>query len=113
VIAGTARHPTTIRNSQFRKPFVRVGDDSSTWIGKRYSVSEDLSRPCSTSSKPIPQVQGTRVRSNFGGQSAFVPTLVNLGGDFTSYLSAGDPNNPLGKVVEIKDPLSGQPFPIT
>jgi hypothetical protein len=28
VIAGIARHPPTIPNSQFRKPFVRVGDFS-------------------------------------------------------------------------------------
>jgi hypothetical protein len=55
--------------------------------------------------------QGTRIRSNQGGQSAFVPTTANLSGDFSAMLSATNPNNPLGKVVVINDPLTGQPFP--
>jgi hypothetical protein len=55
--------------------------------------------------------QGTRIRSNQGGQSGFVPTDANLTGDFSAMLSATNPNNPLGKVVAIKDPLTGKPFP--
>jgi hypothetical protein len=55
--------------------------------------------------------QGTRIRSNQGGQSAFVPTDANLSGDFSAMLSATNPNNPLGKVVIIKDPRTGKPFP--
>jgi len=55
--------------------------------------------------------QGTRIRSNAGGQSAYVPTDANLAGDFSAYLSANNPNNPVGKVIAIKDPLTGQPFP--
>lgn len=55
--------------------------------------------------------QGTRIRSNQGGQSAFVPTDANLSGDFSAMLSATNPNNPLGKVVAIKDPRTGKPFP--
>jgi hypothetical protein len=55
--------------------------------------------------------QGTRIRSNQGGQSAFVPTDANLAGDFSAMLSATNPNNPLGKAVIIKDPLTGLPFP--
>ena len=57
------------------------------------------------------EYQGTRITSNFGGQSAFVPSLANLGGDFSAYLSASNPSNPVGKAVVIKDPLNGQPFP--
>jgi hypothetical protein len=57
------------------------------------------------------EYQGTTIRSKQGGQSAFVPTQANLGGDFSAYLSATDPNNPQGKVVPIKDPLNGLPFP--
>jgi hypothetical protein len=57
------------------------------------------------------EYQGTRVRSNFGGRSAFVPTPANLAGDFSAYLSAGNPNNPAAKVVQIKDPTNGLPFP--
>ena len=55
--------------------------------------------------------QGTRIRSNQGGQSSFVPTDVNLTGDFSAMLSASNPNNPLSKAVAIKDPLTGKPFP--
>jgi len=55
--------------------------------------------------------QGTRIRSNQGGQSSFVPTDANLAGDFSAMLSASNPNNPLGKAVVIKDPLTGRPFP--
>jgi hypothetical protein len=55
--------------------------------------------------------QGTRIRSNQGGQNAYVPTDANLAGDFSAYLTANNPNNPLGKVVLIKDPLTGLPFP--
>ncbi len=55
--------------------------------------------------------QGTRIRDNVGGQSAFVPTDANLAGDFSAMLSATNPNNPLGRAVTIKDPLTGLPFP--
>jgi Carboxypeptidase regulatory-like domain len=55
--------------------------------------------------------QGTRIRSNQGGLSGYVPTNANLAGDFSSYLSASNANNPLGRVVNIVDPLTGQPFP--
>ncbi|HEV2276111.1 MAG TPA: carboxypeptidase regulatory-like domain-containing protein [Acidobacteriaceae bacterium] len=55
--------------------------------------------------------QGTRIRSNQGGLNSFVPTDANLAGDFSSLLQANNPNNPLGKAVLIKDPLTGQPFP--
>lgn len=55
--------------------------------------------------------QGTRIRSNQGGNSGFVPTNANLTGDFSAMLSAGSPDNPLHRVVTITDPLTHQPFP--
>ncbi len=55
--------------------------------------------------------QGTRIRSHQGGLSGFVPTDANLAGDFSAMLTANNPNNPLGKVVAIKDPVTGKPFP--
>ncbi len=57
------------------------------------------------------EYQGTTVRSKQGGQSASVPTAANLAGDFSAFLSATDPNNPQGRVVLVRDPLNGQPFP--
>ena len=54
--------------------------------------------------------QGTRVRSTEGGLHAFFPTDANLAGDFSAMLSAGNPNNPLGRAVTIKDPTNNQPF---
>lgn len=51
--------------------------------------------------------QGTRVRSNANGLSAFVPTDANRAGDFSAYLSATDPNNPLGKAVVLPAPFVG------
>lgn len=55
--------------------------------------------------------QGTRIRSTQGGLHAFVPTDANLAGDFSAMLQAGNSDNPLGRVVTIKDPLSGSLFP--
>ncbi|HWB97873.1 MAG TPA: carboxypeptidase regulatory-like domain-containing protein, partial [Bryobacteraceae bacterium] len=55
--------------------------------------------------------QGTRLRNIGGTTSAFVPTPDNLNGDFSAYLNANNPNNPLGKSVQIIDPGTGRPFP--
>jgi hypothetical protein len=55
--------------------------------------------------------QGTRLRNIGGTSSAFVPTPDELNGDFSAYLTANNPNNPLGKAAQIIDPKSGQPFP--
>ena len=54
--------------------------------------------------------QGTKIRNIAGAQSAFVPTPANLNGDFSAYLDAKSPANPLAKAVQIIDPKSGQPF---
>ncbi|HMF75608.1 MAG TPA: carboxypeptidase regulatory-like domain-containing protein, partial [Bryobacteraceae bacterium] len=57
--------------------------------------------------------QGTRIRSNQEGLHAFVPTNANLTGDFSAMLQANNPNNPLSRVVAIKDSASasGAVFP--
>ena len=55
--------------------------------------------------------QGTRIRNTQGGLSAYVPTSADLAGDFSSYLSASDPANPLRRSVTLKDPTTGLIFP--
>ena len=55
--------------------------------------------------------QATRIRNTRSDLSAFVPTPAELNGDFSAYLNASDPGNPLRRQVLIKDPVSGQPFP--
>jgi hypothetical protein len=55
--------------------------------------------------------QGTRLRSETTGLSSFVPTVSNLNGDFSNFLSATNPNNPLGQAIQIKDPSTNAPFP--
>jgi len=54
--------------------------------------------------------QGTRIRNTQNGLTAFVPTQADLAGDFSAYLNANDPANPLRRLVPIKDPQTGQPF---
>jgi Carboxypeptidase regulatory-like domain len=57
------------------------------------------------------EYQGTRIRNLQGGLHAFVPTAANDTGDFSSLLVANSPNNPQGKSISLKDPLTAQPFP--
>lgn len=57
------------------------------------------------------EYQSTSIRNNVGGLSGYVPTAANLAGDFSAYLSATNPNNPLQKVVVIRNPASGVPYP--
>ena len=54
--------------------------------------------------------QGTRLRNIGNTSSAFVPTPANLAGDFSQYLTANNPDNPLGKAIQVIDPATGQPF---
>lgn len=54
--------------------------------------------------------QGTLIRDEQGGQSAFVPTQANLNGDFSAYLDPNNPDNALGQAVILTDPTTGQPF---
>jgi hypothetical protein len=54
--------------------------------------------------------QSTRLRNIGNTSSAFVPTPANLTGDFSSYLSANNPNNPLGKAVQSSIPFPASRF---
>jgi hypothetical protein len=54
--------------------------------------------------------QGTRLRDLQGGLSANVLTQANLNGDFSAMLNASNPANPLGKVVQIVNPVTGVPY---
>ncbi|MDQ1472059.1 MAG: hypothetical protein QOJ99_3539 [Bryobacterales bacterium] len=54
--------------------------------------------------------QGTKIRNTRGGLTAYVPTAADLNGDFSAYLSAGDPANPLRRAAPIKDPTTNQVF---
>ncbi len=55
--------------------------------------------------------QGTRIRNFMGGNSAFVATPTEIAGDFSALLSASNPNNPQSRVIVLKDPATGAPFP--
>jgi outer membrane receptor protein involved in Fe transport len=50
--------------------------------------------------------QHTVIRSTVAGQTAVIPTAANLVGNFSNYLTTG-PANPLGKVVQLVDPVTG------
>jgi hypothetical protein len=54
--------------------------------------------------------QGTTIRDVTNGLNKFAPTQAEANGDFSAFLSAANPNNPLSKAVVIKD-STGQPFP--
>jgi hypothetical protein len=54
--------------------------------------------------------QKTTLRDLQGGVSSFLPTQANLNGDFSALLSATNPNNPLGKVVQIVNPYTNTPY---
>lgn len=53
--------------------------------------------------------QGTRHVDHVGGKNQIIPTAANLKGDFSNYLTTG-PANPLGKVVQLVDPVTGAPI---
>ncbi|HTF68764.1 MAG TPA: carboxypeptidase regulatory-like domain-containing protein, partial [Edaphobacter sp.] len=54
--------------------------------------------------------QRTNLTDSVGGSSAYVPTEANLNGDFSALLSATNPANPQGKVIDILDPTTNTPF---
>lgn len=54
--------------------------------------------------------QATRLRTQNNASNAVIPTAANLNGDFSAYLNANSPANPLHKVVLINDPSTGTPF---
>jgi hypothetical protein len=55
--------------------------------------------------------QKTILHDKQGGVGSFIATQANLNGDFSALESASNPNNPLGKVVQITNPYTGQPYP--
>jgi hypothetical protein len=55
--------------------------------------------------------QGTRVSEVQNGLTAFLPTPAMMNGDFSALLSASNPGNPLGRVLQLKDPVTGAPVP--
>jgi hypothetical protein len=54
--------------------------------------------------------QGTQIRDVTNGLSAYMPTAANVQGNFSNLLTV-NPDNPLGKVITIKNPTSGVVFP--
>jgi Carboxypeptidase regulatory-like domain/TonB dependent receptor len=46
-----------------------------------------------------------------GGVGSFIATQANLNGDFSALESASNPDNPVGKKVQIDNPFTGQPYP--
>lgn len=55
--------------------------------------------------------QGTKIRTQaVANNNTILPTAANLNGDFTNYLTADPSVNPLGKVIQINDPTTGQPY---
>ena len=56
--------------------------------------------------------QGTRIRTQASSNNnTILPTPANLTGDFSNYLTANPAVNPQGRVIQINDPSTGQPFP--
>ena len=43
--------------------------------------------------------------------NTILPTAANLNGDCSNYLTANSAVNPQGKVIQINDPTTGNPFP--
>jgi Carboxypeptidase regulatory-like domain len=55
--------------------------------------------------------QRTTIRTTGNANNTILPTAANLGGDFSNYLTADPSVNPQGKVIQINDPTTGNPFP--
>ncbi len=54
--------------------------------------------------------QGTKLRNSSQNPNAFVPTQANLAGDFRALLDRNHPDNPLGRSVQLVDPIGRTPF---
>jgi hypothetical protein len=52
--------------------------------------------------------QQTIIRTQNNAQNTILPTAANLNGDFSNYETANPAVNPLGRIVQIKDPTTGQ-----
>jgi Carboxypeptidase regulatory-like domain len=55
--------------------------------------------------------QGTRLSNTQNGLTSFLPTPAMVSGDFSAFLQADNPANPLHRVVQIKNPSTGKPAP--
>src|SRR5258708_2293443 len=55
--------------------------------------------------------QGTRIRTTGNANNTILPTPANMAGDFSNYLTSNPAVNPQGKVIQINDPTTGNPFP--
>jgi Carboxypeptidase regulatory-like domain len=55
--------------------------------------------------------QGTRIRTTGNANNTILPTAANMTGDFSNYLTANSAVNPQGKVIQINDPTTGNPYP--
>jgi hypothetical protein len=55
--------------------------------------------------------QGTRIRTIGNANNTILPTAANMTGDFSNYLTANSAVNPQGKVIQINDPTTGNPYP--
>jgi hypothetical protein len=55
--------------------------------------------------------QKTIISNQQGGKSSFLPTPANLAGDFSAELNASNPENPLGKSVQIINPFTRVAYP--
>jgi hypothetical protein len=45
-----------------------------------------------------------------GGVGSFLPTVANMNGDFSALLSATNPDNPVGKAIQLVNPFTNQPY---
>jgi hypothetical protein len=54
--------------------------------------------------------QGTLIRTQNNAQNTILPTAANLTGDFSNYETVNPAVNPLGKIIQIKDPTTGASF---
>ena len=52
--------------------------------------------------------QATRIRTAGNANNTILPTAANMTGDFSNYLTANSAVNPQGRVIQIKDPTTGQ-----
>lgn len=55
--------------------------------------------------------QGTRIRNTGNANNTILPTPANMRGDFSNFLTTDSSVNPLGKIIHINDPTTGNPFP--
>jgi hypothetical protein len=55
--------------------------------------------------------QRTILHDKQGGVGSFLPTVANMNGDFSALLSATNPDNPVGKAIQLVNPSTNEPYP--